>query len=133
VNLIDPTEYLTVEDLVDLTQRVTGAPASVRDYGLLSSAVARPATIAFGQVAYPELFDKAAALLHSIRMNHALVDGNTRLAWAATVTFLELNGQSWPPIDVDAAVAFMLSVADGTLTEISTISSGLRRLYGVAE
>lgn len=129
---IDPTEYLTVEDFIDLTQRVTGAPASVRDYGLLSSAVARPAAVAFGQVAYPDIFEKAAALRHSICMNHALVDGNKRLAWAATLTFLHLNGRPWPPIDTDEAVMFMLSVADGSLTEVNAIAAVLRRLYGLS-
>lgn len=131
MNPIDSTEYLTVEDLIDLTERVTGAPASVRDFGLLSSAAARPAAFVFGQMAYPDLFEKAAALLHSICMNHALVDGNKRLAWAATLTFLDLNGRPWPPIDADDAVTFMLSVAEGSITQVSEIAAALRRLYGL--
>jgi hypothetical protein len=52
---------------------------------------------------------KAAALLFSICQNHTLLDGNKRLAWAAAVTFLALNGFPIPEIDVDAAEAFMLS------------------------
>jgi death-on-curing protein len=47
-----------------------------------------------GEDAYPDLFTKAAALLHSIVKNHALVDGNKRLGWLATAIFLELNGAS---------------------------------------
>ena len=131
MNPVDSTEYLTVEDLIDLTARVTGAPAAVRDHGLLSSAAARPAAIVFGQPAYAGLFDKAAALLQSICMNHALIDGNKRLAWSAAVTFLALNGHPWLPIDADAAVEFMLSVADGSLREVGEIAAVLRRLYGL--
>jgi death-on-curing protein len=60
--------------------------------GLLGSAAARPQTTVFGQDAYPDVWQKAAALLHSIVKNHALVDGNKRLGWLATAVFLELNG-----------------------------------------
>jgi death on curing protein len=47
----------------------------------------------FGQDAHPDLHLKAAALLHSLARNHALVDGNKRLAWTACRTFLAVNGQ----------------------------------------
>jgi death-on-curing protein len=126
----NPVTYLTVEDLVILAAIVTAAPPVVRDHGLLSSAAARPATVAFGQVAYPDLFDKAAALLHSVCMNHALLDGNKRLAWAAAVTFLALNGHPVPDIDVNAAEALVLAIAAGTLTEVADIGRDLRSLYG---
>ena len=59
----------------------------VRDYGLLESVLARPRAVVFGQDAYPTLDDKAAALLLSLVLNHALVDGNTRLGWFGVVTF----------------------------------------------
>jgi death-on-curing protein len=60
---------------------------------LLESALARPRASVFGQDAYPDLHLKAAALLHSPARNHALVDGNKRLAWTACRTFLAINGQ----------------------------------------
>jgi death-on-curing protein len=41
----------------------------------------------FGADAYPDLDAKAAALLHSLARNHALVDGNRRLALAAVLAF----------------------------------------------
>jgi death-on-curing protein len=127
---LGPVVYLTVEDLITLATIVTGGPPAVRDHGLLASAAARPATVAFGHVAYPDLFDKAAALLHSICMNHALVDGNKRLAWSAAVTFLALNGHAVPDIDVDAAEALVLGVAAGKIDAVSDISRDLRGLYG---
>lgn len=84
------TEYLDVEDLLALTRDLGAGP--VRDLGLLSSSIARPQSGMFGQEAYPTLVQKAAALLHSICKNHALVDGNKRLAWQATIVFLDING-----------------------------------------
>jgi death-on-curing protein len=105
-----------------------GQPPTVRDYGLLSSAAARPATVAFGVEAYTSIWTKAAALLHSLCMNHALIDGNKRLAWAAAMTFLEINGRRFGPVDVDDAEHFMLAVAKGDLTEVPEIAAELRRL-----
>jgi len=67
--------------------------------------------------------------LFSVCQNHALLDGNKRLAWAAAVAFLALNGLPIPDVDVDAAEVFMLSVADGKLTEVAQIEAVLRDLY----
>jgi death-on-curing protein len=126
----DSVDYLTVEDLTVLAEVVLGRKPLIRDAGLLAAAAARPSTVVFGEVAYPSLFGKAAALLQSICQNHALVDGNKRLAWAAAVTFLALNGHPVPEIDVDAAERFMLAVASGELREVVDIEAGLRTLYG---
>ncbi|HEX7743672.1 MAG TPA: Fic family protein [Micromonosporaceae bacterium] len=123
------TNYLEVDDLVEIASIVLGETPQVRDFGLLSSAVVRPATVAFGQEAYPDLWSKAAALLHSVCMNHALIDGNKRLAWAAARVFLALNDVSIQDVDVDRAEAFVMSVASGTLTEVSDIARELRKLY----
>ena len=99
-------EYLTVEDLLELTRRLGAGP--VRDLGLLDAAAARPQSSAFGTRAYPTHALKAAALLHSIVRNHALVDGNKRLAWLATVVFSELNGA---PVELTDDEAFDLVMA----------------------
>jgi death-on-curing protein len=123
------TVYLDVDDLFDIASIVLGAPPRVRDYGLLSSAAARPSTVAFGQEAYTDTWSKAAALLHSLCMNHALIDGNKRLAWAATRVFLGLNEVPPDDVDVDQAEQFMLAVAGGKLTEVPDIARELRKLY----
>jgi death on curing protein len=94
-----------------------------------AAAAARPGTVVFGQVAYPTLFGKAAALLFSVCQNHPLLDGDRRLAWSAAVTLLALNGVPVPDVDVDAAEAFMLSIAKGELTEVAQIQVRLRALY----
>jgi death-on-curing protein len=123
-------DFLSAEDLIILAETIMGHPPVVRDPGLLAAAAARPGTVVFGQVAYPTLYGKAASLLFSVCQNHALLDGNKRLAWAAAVTFLALNGIPVPEVDVDAAEAFMMSVASGKLTEVAQVEAGLRVLYG---
>jgi death-on-curing protein len=122
------TVYLDLDDLVEIAQVVLDSPPRVRDYGLLSSSVARPATVAFGHEAYPDVWEKAAALLHSLCMNHALIDGNKRLAWAAARVFLALNDVPLCDVDVDAAEALMLGIAGGQLSEVADIARELRKL-----
>lgn len=85
------TEYLDLEDLLVIARRTIGDDTMVRDYGLLQSALARPRASVFGEDAYPDLFVKAAALMHLLARNQALVDGNKRLAWTACRTFLAVN------------------------------------------
>lgn len=109
----DPLDYLSVDDLLEIAAGVIGEFA-IRDHGLLTSAAARPRTSAFGDDAYPTFAGKAAALMHSIARNHALIDGNKRLAWAATRTFCLLNGHDLV-FTVDDAEQVVLSVARGAL------------------
>ncbi len=115
-------EHLHLEDLLGLVRRL--GVGSVRDVGLLDSAAARPRSSVFGEDAYPKLDLKAAALLHSIARNHALLDGNKRLAWLATVVFLDLNGQV-PDLDDDAAFDLVMDAAQGTV-DVEELASRLR-------
>jgi death-on-curing protein len=108
------THYLALPELLCLAQRL-GAD-EVRDYGLLESALARPKASVFGQDAYPDLWQKAAALMESLARNHALVDGNKRIAWYATWVFLQINGYALRAgFDVNEAETFVLSVRQGQL------------------
>lgn len=70
-----------------------GVAAGFRRYGLLEAALARPQATAFGKDAYASLDAEAAALLHSLARNHALIDGDKRLALAAVIAFYSLNGR----------------------------------------
>jgi death on curing protein len=106
------TDYLSLEDLLDLVNALGAGP--VRDLGLLDSACHRPRAGLFGQEAYPRLSAKAAALMHSLAGNHALVDGNKRLALFATVVFLRINGNQLDLTD-DEAFNLTVSVAAGQL------------------
>jgi death on curing protein len=105
-------EHLTVEDLLSIAEEVIGTPA-VRDIGLLDAAAHRPQASAFGKDAYSTIHEKAAALLEAVARNHALVDGNKRLAWAAAVVFYDLNGFDLDPPTVDEAVDLVIAVATG--------------------
>jgi len=120
---VSDVEYLDIEDLLGLVRALGAGP--VRDVGLLDAACARPRSTAFGADAYPTLGLKAAALLHSIVGNHALVDGNKRLGWLATTVFLDLNGQ---PSDLsdDEAFALVMAIAEGSL-DVEEIAARLHR------
>jgi death-on-curing protein len=107
---VNRVEYLTLEDLLGLVRRLGVGP--VRDLGLLDAAVARPQSTAFGEDAYPTVKFKAAALLHSIVTNHALIDGNKRLGWLATTVFLDVNGES-VDLEDDDAFQLVMDVAEG--------------------
>jgi death-on-curing protein len=120
-------DHLGVEDLLEIAAGVLPEVA-VRDFGLLASAAARPRSSAFGREAYPTLAEKAAALMHSLARNHALLDGNKRLAWAAARVFCLLNGRDLAA-SVDDAEAMVQAVAQGELDvpELAeTIASHLR-------
>jgi len=106
-------DYLTVEDLLQIAAGVIGEVAG-RDAGLLAAAAGRPQLTVYGDDAYPTHEEKAAALLHSLVRNHALVDGNKRLAWAATRVFCILNGRDLA-YTVDEAEHLMLAAATGEL------------------
>jgi death on curing protein len=123
----DPVEFLDLDDVVDLAIALLGDPAPIRDIGLLGSAVARPQTTAFGEDAYPDIWTKAAALLHSIVKNHALVDGNKRLGWLATAVFLEINGIEISGASNDDVYDLVIDVAAGQ-PSVDTIAERLRQL-----
>ncbi len=118
-------EYLDLDDLLDIARDAVGGDAVVGDYGLLQSALARPRASVFGQDAYPDLHLKAAALLHSLALNHALVDGNKRLAWTACRTFLAVNGE-WISAPEDERFEFVIRVATGAQPDLGKIAEQLR-------
>jgi death-on-curing protein len=117
--------FLDVADLLHIAERAIGAPAEIRDIGLLESAAARPRASAFGEDAYPTIHEKAAALLHSMARNRALVDGNTRLALAAVIAFYGVNGRRLTMTN-NEAYDFVISVATGQLDDIAPIAARLK-------
>ena len=121
-------EYLDLDDLLLLAEVLLGENPPVRDLGLLGSAVARPRTTAFGSDAYPDIWTKASALLHSIVNNHALVDGNKRLGWLATAVFLELNGASVAAASNEDVYKLVMRVA-ATDAPVDEVAAELRQLH----
>lgn len=114
--------YLTLPDLLHIAERTLEGEVSVRDHGLLESALGRPQASVFGSDAYPSLEEKAAALLHSLARNHALADGNERLALAATIAFLGVNGRRLT-LTNDEAYDWVMEVAPGQLHEIAELAA----------
>ncbi len=108
----EPVRYLTLSDLYNLNDEITGGHTHVRDLHLLESAAKRPQLVVFGEVQFPTLVDKAAALLHSLAYHHLFADGNKRTAERAVTLFLQVNGSrlTW---DRQTEYAFILEVAQG--------------------
>ncbi|UNO41790.1 type II toxin-antitoxin system death-on-curing family toxin [Streptomyces sp. MST-110588] len=122
-------KYLTVQETLDLVEPAcAGQKVAMRDPGLFSSAVHRPGSRMYGVQAYPGPFEKAAALLQSMAVNHPLVDGNKRTAWLSTAVFLAVNGIDMLEIDQDAAYDLVVAVAAGRTGDVGEIADGLRAL-----
>ena len=83
-------EFPTIEEVIaihGILIQETGGSAGLRDVGALASAIMRP------QIGYYDnLIEEAAALMESLAMNHPFIDGNKRIAFAVTDTFLRMNG-----------------------------------------
>jgi death-on-curing protein len=101
--------FLSVDEAEAIHQRIIeefGGPPGLRDRGLLDSALHRPST---GY--YADLAEMAAALFESLLINHPFIDGNKRVAFFATDIFLRLNG--WRiAVEADAAHAFLIGLLD---------------------
>lgn len=117
-------KYLTVNQIIIINEEILGGQALVRDRTVLESAVARPQASAFGQDAYPTIYEKAAALLHSLILNHPFVDGNKRSGTVALVAFLQQNDVQ-PDWEIQDAYSFIIAVAEGK-HDVPTIAAWLR-------
>lgn len=117
--------FLDLEELLYVAERALGFSPDVRDIGLMKSALARPGATAFGADAYPSIHEKAAALLHSLARNRALVDGNKRLALAGIIAFHGMNGLRLSCRN-DEAYDLVMKVAAGHLDDVTVIAVSLR-------
>jgi death-on-curing protein len=91
-----------------------GGSDGIRGIELIESAIAQPQQGFGGQYLHAGLQEMAAAYLFHLAMNHGFVDGNKRVASAAALVFLELNGIDTDGIDETEMEAITLAVADGT-------------------
>jgi death on curing protein len=88
-------KYLNVKQVLEIHARSIeqfGGDPTIRDPGLLDSAVAQPRTGFGGHDLYPSLAEKAAALAFSLVMNHPFADGNKRTGYGAMLRFVSRNG-----------------------------------------
>jgi len=109
--------YLTTDEVVLIHERILskfGGAGGIRDWGLLDSAVSRPRATFANRELYPDLFSKAAALGHSLVLNHPFVDGNKRTAWEAMKRFLGENGVRLRA-GTEEIVELMLRIEDKSL------------------
>ncbi len=122
------TSYLTLDIILVIHEKMVekyGGSHGIRDIGLIQSAVARPQSSFGGEDLYQTIFDKAAALFHSLMFNHAFVDGNKRTAMVSTARFLFMNGYELEASQKEF-VAFPLKVENQHLS-IEEISKWLKR------
>ena len=91
--------------------QATGGASGMLDPGRLQAAVARPAASFGGQDLYDSLPAKAAALMHSLISGHPFVDGNKRVAVAATELFLQVNGHRLKADDTSLETLTMAAAA----------------------
>lgn len=110
--------FLTLAEALVIAEAVTGISARTLQTAtrieLLDSALHAPQAGFGDEDSHPPPFGKAAVLCVRLARNHPLPDGNKRLAWTATVTFLAINGIE-VVTDPDDAVEFMFAVAAGTI------------------
>jgi death on curing protein len=120
--------YLDVEQLLELHREQLGrygGLGGLRDRGSLEAAAARPAMTFGGEDLYAEVPDKAAALMHSLALNHPFLDGNKRVAVHAAVLFSLVNG--WECLATpDELVAVTLDVAEGDV-EVEALAIWFRQ------
>lgn len=83
----------------------------MKDVGLLESAVSRPQSSAFGDEAYPTIFEKAASLFESLGQNHPFHNANKRTAFTALVIFLKFNELSFE-MDAKKAADFTVDMVN---------------------
>ena len=128
------TEYLSVEQVLALHEGLTGqfgGALGVRDRGALESAVARPAMTFGGEDLYSDLAAKAAALMHSLVLNHPFVDGNKRVGVMAAEFLIEWNGSMLDASDEELE-HLTLSVAEGKVA-VEALAIWFRQRLRTAE
>ena len=113
-------DFPTIEEVIefhDALIREFGGATGIRDVGALASAIMRP------QMGYYDtLVEEAAALLESLTLNHPFVDGNERLAFAATEAFLSMNVYLLD-CDSDEAYAFFMQLFETNSLRLSALAT----------
>lgn len=87
-------QYISIDEVYAIHERmieIGGGRAHVRDFALLHSAIERPKVTFGGYEMYSTIWLKAAALMHSLIMNHPFTDGNKRTGYFSTFFFLHKN------------------------------------------
>jgi death on curing protein len=116
-------QFLSVDEAIAIHARLIekfGGTPGIRDTGLLESALFRPQT---GY--YNDLAEMAAALFESLQLNHAFIDGNKRVAFFATDIFLRLNGWKFS-VEAAAACTFLIDMLEQGSSGYETLLPWIR-------
>lgn len=111
--------FLRVEEILILHSIAIedqGGNASIRDRGLLESALAARGQQFSGQYLHEDIPAMAAAYAFHISGNHPFLDGNKRAATAAMIAFLSDNGWTFDAM-ADEAESIILQLAAGSLNK----------------
>jgi death-on-curing protein len=114
---VNEPRWLVIELIEDMHAEqlaLFGGAPGLRDRGALESALGRP--INRWHYDSTDLAGLAAAYAFGLTRNHAFVDGNKRIAFAAMMVFLRLNGIHFAPRPPEAT-AVMISLAAGEIDE----------------
>jgi death-on-curing protein len=112
------TRFLALDEVVALHAALLkyGGDTGVRDFGLLQSALAMPEASFDGALLHATLHEQAAAYLFHLVKNHPFVDGNKRVALAAALVFLDLNGAEVRATE-DELVDLTVAAASGGISK----------------
>ncbi len=115
-------DFPTIEEVIAMHNALIsafGGSLGIRDEGALAAALMRP------QLGYYDgLIQEAAALMESLANNHAFVDGNKRVAFFVTDTFLRMNGH-FIDCDNDEAYAFFMRMLETSSFRFTELNSWL--------
>ena len=120
----DLIDYLDFHDMIEIGKSLIG-DFRIRDKGLLESAAMRARTTIYSEDAYPDFEEKVASLIHSLARNHALIDGNKRIAWSAGRIFCLMNGRDLK-MPIDDAEKMILDIAKGDI-DVAEIAAILKK------
>ena len=121
----DSVQFLTRDELFEIHARLIGrfgGHSGIRDPGLLESALFRPQT---GY--YDDLAEMGSALFESLIMNHPFVDGNKRIAFFSTDVFLRLNGFKLE-VTAEEAHPFLIGLLEAGECNYDNLLPWVRRL-----
>jgi death-on-curing protein len=130
-----------VYNIHDVVIQESGGLEGLRDGALLHAAVARPFATFAGEDLYPDDFEKAAALFHSLIKSHPFMDGTKRTAFVSALYFLKSRGHTIPRhLPKNDVIRFCLDLAEENIRRaadpalqpktIAEIAAWFRRLLG---
>jgi death-on-curing protein len=124
------TLYPTFSEVIELHTTLIarfGGEKGTRDLGLLESALMRSQSGYYGSLSL-----EAAALLQSLASNHPFIDGNKRVAFAATAIFLRMNGYKLK-IFPDKGERFIIDEVIKGRASIEVITSWLEKCMSAVD